>query len=59
MVGVESPGRPSYGVMRILQDHGFRPAGQSAITGEPVHGEFVRATSANRHPDDIVDIFAG
>ena len=60
MVGAsDRPNRPSYGVMRILQDHGYRvlPVNPQ-ITGEHVHGEFVwRDLSQIGVPIDIVDIF--
>jgi predicted CoA-binding protein len=60
MVGAsDRPNRPSYGVMRILQDHGYRvlPVNPQ-ITGEHVHGEFVwRDLSQIGFPIDIVDIF--
>jgi predicted CoA-binding protein len=53
------PDRPSYGVMRFLQDHGYRvlPVNPQ-ITGEHVLGEFVwRDLSQIGIPIDIVDIF--
>ncbi len=60
MVGAsDRPSRPSYGVMRFLQDHGYRviPVNPQ-ITGEHVHGEFVwRDLSQIGVPIDIVDIF--
>src|SRR5215204_5824848 len=55
----DRPSRPSYGVMRFLQDHGYRviPVNPQ-ITGEHVHGEFVwRELSQIGEPIDIVDIF--
>jgi predicted CoA-binding protein len=38
----DRPDRPSYGVMKALQSHGYRvlPVNPQ-ITGEHVHGEFV------------------
>ena len=38
----DRPDRPSYGVMKFLQDHGYRviPVNPT-ITGEHVHGEYV------------------
>jgi predicted CoA-binding protein len=38
----DRPDRPSYDVMKFLQDHGYRvlPVNPS-ITGEHIHGEFV------------------
>lgn len=60
MVGAsDRPGRPSHGVMKILQDHGYRvlPVNPQ-ITGEHVHGEYVwRELSQIGVPIDIVDIF--
>jgi predicted CoA-binding protein len=60
MVGAsDRPDRPSYGVMKFLQDHGYRvlPVNPQ-ITGEHVHGEFVwRDLSQIGLPIDIVDIF--
>ena len=55
----DRPSRPSYGVMRVLQDHGYRvlPVNPQ-ITGEHVLGEFVwRDLSQIGLPIDIVDIF--
>jgi uncharacterized protein len=55
----DRPNRPSYGVMRVLQDHGYRvlPVNPQ-ITGEHVHGEFVwRELAQIGLPIDIVDIF--
>ena len=60
MVGAsDRPSRPSHGVMRILQDHGYRVIPiNPQITGEHVHGEFVwRDLSQIGVPIDIVDIF--
>lgn len=60
MIGAsDRPDRPSYGVMRALQDHGYRviPVNPQ-ITGEHVHGEFVfRELSQLGDPIDLVDIF--
>src|SRR3569833_2244090 len=60
MVGAsDRPDRPSYGVMKFLQDHGYRvlPVNPQ-ITGEHVHGEFVwRELAQIGVPIDIVDIF--
>src|SRR3546814_10379701 len=47
LVGIsDRPDRPSYGVMKTLQDHGYRvlPVNPQ-IAGEHVHGEFVWARS--------------
>jgi predicted CoA-binding protein len=55
----DRPERASYGVMRALQDHGYRviPVNPN-ITGEHVHGEFVwRELAQIGLPIDIVDIF--
>ena len=55
----DRPNRPSYGVMKMLQDHGYRviPVNPQ-ITGEHIHGEFVfRELSQLGDPIDIVDIF--
>ena len=60
MVGAsDRPDRPSYGVMRFLQAHGYRvlPVNPE-ITGEHLQGEFVwRELSQIGQPIDIVDIF--
>ena len=60
MIGAsDRPDRASYGVMKFLQDHGYRviPVNPQ-ITGEHVHGEFVwRELSQIGEPIDIVDIF--
>ena len=55
----DRPDRPSYGVIRFLQDWGYRvlPVNPQ-ITGEHVLGEFVwRELSQIGIPIDIVDIF--
>ena len=55
----DRPNRPSYGVMRFLQDHGYRvlPVNPQ-ITGEHVLVEFVwRELAQIGMPIDIVDIF--
>ena len=55
----DRPDRPSYGVMKKLQDHGYRviPVNPQ-ITGEHVHGEYVfRELSQIGEPIDMVDIF--
>ena len=60
MIGAsDRPDRPSYGVMRTLQDHGYRvfPVNPQ-ITGEHIHGEYVwRELAQIGEPIDIVDIF--
>ena len=60
MVGAsDRPDRPSYGVMAMLQRHGYRviPVNPQ-ITGEHVLGEFVfRDLHQLGDPIDIVDIF--
>ena len=55
----DRPNRPSYGVMKFLQDWGYRvlPVNPQ-ITGEHVHGEYVwRELAQIGVPIDIVDIF--
>ncbi len=55
----DRPSRPSHGVMKFLQDHGYRvyPVNPQ-ITGEHVLGEFVwRELAQIGVPIDIVDIF--
>ena len=60
MIGAsDRPDRPSYGVMKFLQERGYRvlPVNPT-ITGEHVHGEYVwRDLSQIGVPIDIVDIF--
>lgn len=55
----DRPDRPSYRVMRTLQEHGYRVLPVNPmITGEHVHGEYVwRELSQLGDPIDIVDIF--
>ena len=60
MVGAsDRPDRASFGVMRFLQQHGYRVIPVNPrITGEHVHGEFVfRELGQLGDPIDIVDIF--
>lgn len=55
----DRPHRPSWGVMRTLQAHGYRviPVNPQ-ITGEHVHGEYVwRDLAQIGEPIDMVDIF--
>ncbi|CAN5431397.1 CoA-binding protein [soil metagenome] len=55
----DRPSRPSYGVMKFLQNHGYRviPVNPQ-ITGEHIHGEFVfRDLDQLGDPIDMVDIF--
>jgi len=55
----DRPDRASYGVMRTLQNHGYRviPVNPQ-ITGEHIHGEFVfRDLAQLGDPIDMVDIF--
>ena len=55
----DRPTRPSNGVMRSLQAHGYRvfPINPQ-ITGEHLHGEFVwRELAQIGEPIDLVDIF--
>ena len=60
MIGAsDRPDRPSYGVMKFLQGHGYRvfPVNPQ-ITGEHVQGEYVwRELAQIGEPIDIVDIF--
>ncbi|WP_313808581.1 CoA-binding protein [Sphingobium sp.] len=60
LIGIsDRPGRPSHGVMKALQDHGYRvlPVNPQ-IAGEHVHGEFVWARLSDIGvPIDMVDIF--
>ena len=60
MIGAsDRPDRASYGVMRFLQQHGYRvfPVNPT-ITGERVHGEYVwRDLMQIGEAIDIVDIF--
>lgn len=60
LIGIsDRPNRPSYGVMKVLQDHGYRvlPVNPQ-IAGEHVHGEFVWARLSDIGvPIDMVDIF--
>ena len=60
MVGAsDRPDRPSNGVMKFLQDQGYRviPVNPQ-ITGEHIHGEYVwRELAQIGEPIDIVDIF--
>ncbi len=60
MIGAsDRPDRPSHGVMKFLQSHGYRvfPVNPQ-ITGEHVHGEYVwRELSQIGEPIDLVDIF--
>jgi len=60
MVGAsDRPDRPSYRVMKFLQDQGYRviPVNPQ-ITGEHVHGEYIwRELSQLGDPIDMVDIF--
>ena len=60
MIGAsDRPDRPSWGVMKFLQNHGYRvlPVNPQ-ITGEHIHGEYVwRELSQIGEPIDLVDIF--
>lgn len=55
----DRPDRPSYEVMKFMQDHGYRAIPVNPqITGEHVHGEFVwRDLSQIGDPIDMVEIF--
>lgn len=60
MVGAsDNPGRASFGVMKFLQDQGYRVIPVNPrITGEHVHGEYVwRELAQIGEPIDMVDIF--
>jgi predicted CoA-binding protein len=60
MVGAsDRPDRPSYGVMKFLQDRGYRVIPLNPqITGEHIHGEYVwRELAQIGEPIDVVDIF--
>jgi predicted CoA-binding protein len=55
----DRPDRPSNGVMKFLQDQGYRviPVNPT-ITGEHIHGEYVwRELGQIGEPIDMVDIF--
>src|SRR5689334_13685541 len=55
----DRPDRPSNGVMKTLQAHGYRviPVNPQ-LTGEHIHGEFVfRELAQLGDPIDMVDIF--
>jgi predicted CoA-binding protein len=60
LIGIsDRPDRPSYGVMKALQDHGYRvlPVNPQ-IAGEHVHGEFVWDRLSDIGVSiDMVDIF--
>ena len=60
MIGAsDKPERASYGVMKFLQDQGYRvfPVNPT-ITGEHIHGEYVwRELSQIGEPIDLVDVF--
>ena len=55
----DRPDRASYGVMKYVQDRGYRTIPiNPRITGEHVHGEYVwRELAQLGEPIDIVDIF--
>lgn len=55
----DRPDRPSYGVMKTLQDHGYRVIPiNPQIAREHIHGEFVFGDMATLgDPVDMVDIF--
>ena len=55
----DRPGRPSNGVMRFLQTHGYRvfPVNPQ-LAGQTIHGEHVYGALAEiEQPIDMVDIF--
>ena len=55
----DRPDRASYGVMKFVQDRGYRTIPVNPrITGEHVHGEYIwRELGQIGEPIDIVDIF--
>jgi len=55
----DNPARASFGVMKFLQDRGYRVIPVNPrITGEHVHGEFVwRELAQIGEPIDLVDVF--
>ncbi len=55
----DNPSRASYGVMKRMQDHGYRVLPVNPrITGEHVHGEYVwRDLAQIGVPIDMVDVF--
>ena len=55
----DRPDRPSFRVMKTLQEHGYRTIPVNPqITGEHIHGEFVfRELSQLGDPIDMVDVF--
>lgn len=55
----DRPDRPSNGVMKFLQGHGYRVIPVNPmITGEHIHGEYVwRELGQIGEPIDMVDIF--
>ena len=59
MVGASpDPARPSHGVMRFLQRHGYRVVPVNPRATEAINGEPVRARLADvPGPIDMVDIF--
>ena len=55
----DRPGRPSWGVMQVLLDHGYRVVPVNPqLAGQRIHGQQVRASLAEiDEPIDMVDIF--
>ncbi|WP_019517759.1 CoA-binding protein [Sphingomonas sp. Mn802worker] len=55
----DRPDRPSFRVMKTLQDHGYRTIPVNPqITGAHIHGEFVfRELAQLGDPIDMVDVF--
>jgi predicted CoA-binding protein len=55
----DNPSRASFGVMKFLQDQGYRVIPVNPrITGEHVHGEYIwRELAQIGEPIDVVDIF--
>jgi hypothetical protein len=55
----DRPGRPSWGVMRVLLEHGYLvlPVNPQ-LAGERIHGQIVRTSLGDiGEPVDMVDIF--
>jgi len=55
----DRPGRPSWGVMRVLLEHGYRVVPVNPqLAGERIHGQAVVGTLTDiDEPIDMVDIF--
>ncbi len=54
----DKPGRPSFGVMRFLLDHGFAVVPVNPVlAGRMIHGQRVVADLAEAGPLELVDVF--